>query len=643
MSSPVIVNIGQTGSNITNKIIASKRLPVSALYDASGLSNGNILNSLFEFWVSSESLSNIQGTLSGKKMTCNKLSSEGRKYSKMVAKLTLDLQSILESPFDCSEAYPFNDSKYSHTQDYNTQNNFGRLSLSLYAHNLFGHVAATAAITNDSILINSILSKNKPYIFSYNASYGYNISNIKLETVLDAVSSLNDSNLAMLLIKKIIRLDNSQISSIVQSVIDQDPSRGKDINNNILSSTKRHPLKFIAGDKIHININLKPPGVNINNGQRYSNFNSNSNDIQYTIEITLDDSIGTDWGIELRKSKGFSCIETNKSVITDSNKNIYISGYYVSSLPLTFKDISNNVLKDSTITLPIVDTYSLFIVKYNVEGKCQWTNYIKGINSIDEYSLNIDNNENIYITGYYNSSEIILMDVSGNTQKASFVTLPPTITYSTFIIKYNLNGICQWANYINNVENMYSIVLGRSLTTDVSGSINVLGFYNSSSDIILMDISGNTQKQSLVKLSNTTSGALFLVKYNTNGICQWATYVDLLYINNEYLIDKNNLINNYFFIKSDLDNNIYITFPYIMKSFGLIKDASGNTQKNSSVKLPIVGCNTVLMIKYNSEGICQFTSHIDLSSSVITNLMSKDINNNRYIIGYNMLHKLYNL
>jgi hypothetical protein len=70
-------------------------------------------------------------------------------YKVASERLAKGLQRILCDRFDCSKATPYSNNTYRLSEEYYCQRDFGRVALGTIAHSLFGHVDATAAITND--------------------------------------------------------------------------------------------------------------------------------------------------------------------------------------------------------------------------------------------------------------------------------------------------------------------------------------------------------------------------------------------------------------------------------------------------------------------------------------------------------------
>jgi hypothetical protein len=60
-----------------------------------------------------------------------------------------------------------------------------------------------------------------------------------------------------------------------------------------------------------------------------------------------------------------SGLDIGQSVTTDSINNIYVTGYYSSSLPVTLQDASGTGQTPSLVTLPVTSSTPIFIAKYN--------------------------------------------------------------------------------------------------------------------------------------------------------------------------------------------------------------------------------------------------------------------------------------
>jgi hypothetical protein len=236
---------GQAEPTVDNLVVCAQTLPVTNLY--------NVLNDtgLIKFWEPSGALGDISGT----RVT----------YAGAITFPT-NLAAVISGDMDASGATPFGPTgPYVSTLQYYTHESFGRLALSAYAHYLFGHVAATAAITNDEAFVNKMNGTGP-----------------------------TDAQLASKLVAALNSKDDAAITAIVKQVIGQDAERAKDKDNNALAPDMQQTLRFYAGDIIYMNINLKAPVVSVSGTQQDQDAqlgepsgSAFASDISYTLQITL--------------------------------------------------------------------------------------------------------------------------------------------------------------------------------------------------------------------------------------------------------------------------------------------------------------------------------------------------------------------
>ncbi len=127
--------------------------------------------------------------------------------------------------------------------------------------------------------------------------------------------------------------------------------------------------------------------------------------------------------------------------------NTNFSGFTYSFAPADDHYIINGVFADSvriesdTIVSESINYYDVHIIKTDLDGNVQWVRKVQG--NLHDYSYNstIDPSDNIYITGYFNSTEGLIFD--------STATLTTTVNdkfgeYDFFIAKYSTEGDLQW-------------------------------------------------------------------------------------------------------------------------------------------------------------------------------------------------------
>jgi hypothetical protein len=396
----------------------------------------------------------------------------------------------------------------------------------------------------------------------------------------------------------------------------------------------------IATDK---NNNIYVTGQYLSNPLQISSFSTVSsgtilmspfgilNNITFTNEafIAKYDSSGV---AQWTTSLGGTGSEIGRSIVTDTNNNVYVTGQYTSN-PLrisSFSTVSSGIVRMSPFgTLVNTGNSDAFIVKYNSSGIAQWTTSLGGTGSEIGYGIATDQNNNVYVTGQYTSNPLRISSFStvssGIVLMSSFGTLANTsgITSDAFIVKYNSSGIAQWATSIGGGANE----IGYGIATDQNNNVYVTGESNSvpirissfstvSTGTILMSPFGTLQ--------NTVSAQeAFIVKYNSSGIAQWATSIG----------GGTNEIG--YGIATDQNNNVYVTGSYTsnplrISSFQSI--SSGTILMSSFGTLTNSGGNAFI-VKYNSSGIAQAATSLGGTSNEIGLGIVTDTNNNVYVTG----------
>ncbi len=201
-----------------NAVICTVELAANSLFDVS-------FNSVFEMWEPVEARNTLlgavaQGTGAHAGSSVSRTTPNG-----LDDRLRLGLDACLAGPLDATAAPIF--SAYSGNADYTTQANIGELALAYAAHTLFGHVAATAAITNDTVITG--------YINGTGAG----------QAALGA--ALKDA---------IVTMSSGTATAIVNSVIGQDATRARDEDNSAYPTDVAQSLRFYAGDVVFVAITM---------------------------------------------------------------------------------------------------------------------------------------------------------------------------------------------------------------------------------------------------------------------------------------------------------------------------------------------------------------------------------------------------
>jgi hypothetical protein len=223
------INIfGEPQIEVVNKIAATIDLPASTLYT-------DDINSLFLYRDNGNSI----------------LCKANRNYN--IETLSSNLYTIINNPFICTEAVPFSFPKYNNL--YNRQQSFGNVAIAYYADKLFGHLAATAVIDNES------------YFIEYMNGTGSNTADIN-NLLANGLKNMSDSNAVI----------------IARQVIGQDLSRTQGLDYvNFWRG-----LKFIKNDTIYLSVTLQPPATYYKAGQQ-TVVTSVSSNITYHLRINVGD------------------------------------------------------------------------------------------------------------------------------------------------------------------------------------------------------------------------------------------------------------------------------------------------------------------------------------------------------------------
>lgn len=143
-----------------------------------------------------------------------------------------------------------------------------------------------------------------------------------------------------------------------------------------------------------------------------------------------------------------------------------------------------------------------FAGKFNAAGIRLWTTYYGGSDNEGAFAIATDKNNDVVITGWVRSSNF---PVTGG----CFQTATSGMD-DTFIVKFNSLGMRLWATYCGGSDYDY----GHGIATDGSANIIVTGWTQSVNFPIMGFFQG----------SKGGGRDAFIIKFNSTGTRQWATY-----------------------------------------------------------------------------------------------------------------------
>ena len=544
---------------IGNTVVAERTLPVIAFYNS--ITNKGII----ELWEPSDKQGDIRIQLADTNLTASGGLNLSGAYQTVAKDLAKGLQAILCDSFDCSGVQPFSNTNYKANINYYKQRDFGRLALAIYAHYLFGHIDATAAITNDKEFVHSMLSVSaggdnettggaNARIAAWNK-----ISAItgNIQTWNDAASG-TDANLAIRLVKAIvgkglnangvpftsllseISQTSSGLANIVSQVVGQDASRLMNSDNSQRTSEQHILLRFYPDDNIYINIVLKAPNVTIGSGNQLvtkSVLESMypTGNINFTLKIKLAEP----------------SVEEVSSIVTDTIQSAITSTSTTDIAQLkTFLSgfTTTNPAPVPTITVTDVPITSLV------------TNAASSFNTTTTYEVNFvlltNNTATVDTTALTENSVLYIPATSGT--PVTLIADSTTYTISTSGTSIAVNGTSYTLGQKVTIGNKQFVVaftgsvglvvqnaspgiaklatrIGGATTfttanivTDTFGNVYIRYQTSDSSSHILYNYSAAPVNggEVITSIYGTISGSgAYLVKYNASGIVQWATII----------------------------------------------------------------------------------------------------------------------
>ncbi|MCC6372299.1 MAG: T9SS type A sorting domain-containing protein [Bacteroidia bacterium] len=263
-----------------------------------------------------------------------------------------------------------------------------------------------------------------------------------------------------------------------------------------------------------------------------------------------------------------------------------------------------------------------------------------------------DNNGNFIVCGFFWGSGIVL----GNYSLAAQV---PSATPSMYVVKFSPTGTVLW---LNGLTSPTVNTTGLNVSTDAQGNVYVTGQFSAS--IVV----------GTYTLTSNGSGEVFLIKYNSNGVLQWAMRGggitgDLVHgictdpLGNTYItgaVSSNistwgtytlNTIGTYnaYLIKVDPGGNVLwgtsaaTTSTFTSEGKALALDATGNVywtgSYNGSMSLGTITINSTgaydyFLAKYSATGTPIWAvSTTAGSASEVALSVATDISGNPYIGG----------
>lgn len=176
---------------------------------------------------------------------------------------------------------------------------------------------------------------------------------------------------------------------------------------------------------------------------------------------------------------------------------VYVTGYYSGSV-----DFDPGA---PTVTLPALGASDVFIAKFTTaDGALQWAKGVGGSGYDLGYAVAIDETENVYYTGAFESAVDFNPDAAGTDELTSAGGA------DIFIAKLNVAGNYVWAKRFGSAMPEW----GQAIAADLENNIYCTGFFQGTVDF--------DPGAGVIELVSVGGEDVFISKLNAAGAMQWA-------------------------------------------------------------------------------------------------------------------------
>lgn len=200
-----------------------------------------------------------------------------------------------------------------------------------------------------------------------------------------------------------------------------------------------------------------------------------------------------------------------RGMCTDVSGNLYVTGYTDASFFPT-QDQGGGDYYNGTYN---VNTNQMaFIIKFNSADVKLWSTYYGGSAYDWGSSVATDAAGDLFMSGWTGSGDLPLMNPGGG----AYFQNTLNGGYNTFLAKFNTAGAMVWATFYGG--SIYDYALG--VDVDATGNFWVTG-YTSSSDFPVLNPGGGAYFNGTYG-GGSNQGDAFILKFDNNGVRQWATF-----------------------------------------------------------------------------------------------------------------------
>lgn len=297
---------------------------------------------------------------------------------------------------------------------------------------------------------------------------------------------------------------------------------------------------------------------------------------------------------------GGPLFETSNYVYTDNAGNVYIAGRFSGA------NVDFDPSPAGTFLLSSAGMTDAFVAKYDANGLFLWAFRYGGASHDETMAVTVDQNNNVYITGYFRGTNIDFDPGAGvaNLTSVGDAGADPGYGGDIVVARYTAAGQYVWAFNAGSGE-LYDS--GIAIGTDGAGDVYVGGYFKNSVDF-------NPGAGNAI-LNSANGGSIFLAKYSSAGAYQWV-----------FNLGAGNTNNAMFDLKIDAAGNVYTT-GYFQGSGIDFDPGPGNAPLSSA------GSYEIFVAKYNTNGQYQFAFKAGSGGMDVGRGIALDATGNIYMIG----------
>jgi Secretion system C-terminal sorting domain/Beta-propeller repeat len=266
-------------------------------------------------------------------------------------------------------------------------------------------------------------------------------------------------------------------------------SSGYDLSNSITTDSDGNV--YVTG-RFNGTVDFNP-GLDV--------FNLSTGELSDLFICKFDPEGNFTWAKQLGGSNLLS-FESSNCITIDDNNSLYITGYFSG-----IADFDPGIDVFNLISTGDVET---FILNLDQTGNFIWVKQIICLDSFSQIkglSIAVDNNRNIYVTGYF----LGYIDLDPSSDTFSLFQYSPTV----FISKLNPSGNFVWGKKYDTIQiGPTSNDEGKSITCDNSGNVYLVGIF------YLTNNFGSTSSNDYITSAGNSD--IFITKLDTLGNLIWA-------------------------------------------------------------------------------------------------------------------------